>query len=274
LASSLETLYHQYHRPDYLETDPLAVVRRYPDGADREVVALVAASFAFGNVVSIRSSLENILQPLGDHPSERLRQLTPLQLSRMYRGFTYRWVRAADLRIYLAWIGAALRDHGSLDGLWVKVDDPAEDTILPTLGRWVDCLVTGECGALRARKRWLKRKDEPASPLPSGAHLLLTSPEGKSSCKRMCLFLRWVCRPDDGIDLGLWPVSPSRLVMPLDTHVMKQATALGLTSRRAADLKTALEITASLRRIDPLDPTRFDFALARVGMLAGAPVPD
>jgi uncharacterized protein (TIGR02757 family) len=270
----LEKLYAKYHRPDYLETDPLAVVRRFDEPADREVVALIAASFAFGNVVSIRASIEEILRPMGEQPAEFLRASDPASLARRYRGFVYRWVRAEDLRIYLAWIGAVLREHGSLGALWAKLDDPREETILPTLGRWVECVTSGDCGSLKRRTRWLKRAEGPASPLPSGAHLLLTSPEGKSSCKRMCLFLRWVCRPDDGLDLGLWPVATSRLVMPVDTHVMKQATILGLTSRRVADLRTALEITTSLRAVDPDDPTRFDFALARAGMLASADVAD
>jgi uncharacterized protein (TIGR02757 family) len=273
VGAILQSAYEQYHRPEYLHTDPLAVVRRYQDKADREVVALIAASFAFGNVVTINKSLEVILQPLGPHPARTLAEWEPSRLARHYRGFVYRWVRAADLRIYLAWIGHALREHDSLGARWASLDDPAEETILPCLSRWVEALTAAECSSLSRRKRWLHRSGAPPSSLPSGAHLLLTSPEGKSSCKRMCLFLRWVCRPDDGIDLGLWPVAPARLVIPVDTHVMKLATRLGLTRRTVADLRTALEITQSLREFSPHDPTRFDFAMARVGMLAGTEQP-
>ncbi len=273
LARTLEAAYARYHRPEFLKTDPLAVVHRYAEAADREIVALIAASFAFGNVVAINKALETILQPLGPHPASTLAEWEPPRLACHYRGFVYRWVRAADLRVYLAWIGQALRKNGSLGALWASLDDPAEETVLPCLSRWVDALIAGECPSLSRRKRWLHRAGAPPSSLPSGAHLLLTSPEGRSSCKRMCLYLRWVCRPDDGIDLGLWSVSPARLVMPVDTHVMKLATRLGLTRRKAADLRTALEITHALRKIDPIDPTRFDFAMARVGMLAGTEQP-
>jgi len=273
LTAILESAYKQYHRPEYLHTDPLSVARRYEDRSDREVVALIAASFAFGNVVSINKTLDVILQPLGVHPASALAEWEPSRLARHFRGFVYRWVRAADLRIYLAWIGHALRENGSLGALWESLNDPSEETILPCLSRWVEALTTAECASLSRRKRWLHRARGPPSSLPSGAHLLLTSPDGKSSCKRMCLYLRWVCRPDDGIDLGLWHVAPARLIMPVDTHVMKLATRLSLTQRKVADLRTALEITHALRAIVPLDPTRFDFAMARVGMLAGAEQP-
>lgn len=270
LRRYLDDLHSRYHRPEYLGTDPLVIVRRYPHPADREVVALIAASFAFGNVVSINATLDRILQPLGPSPALALRELDPRA---HFRGFAYRWVRAADLRVYLHWIGAALRVHGSLGALWQSLDDPAGPDIIPTLQRFVDALTSQE-HALSARRRFARREGRRPSRLPSGAHLLLTSPEGGSACKRMCLFLRWVARPDDGIDLGLWPhVSPGRLVMPVDTHVHRLSRELGLTGRRAADLRTAREITDALRAVAPDDPCRYDFALTRQGMLSGARAP-
>lgn len=267
LRATLDALHAEFHHPRYLDSDPLAFAHRYPDPADREVVALIAASFAFGNVVSIRSALDTILEPLGPHPAAILAEREPEHWSQHYRGFVYRWVRAEDLRVYLAWIGGALRARGTLGGLWGSLDDTSEPTILPTLQRWVQWMTTMPIDGLRQRRRWLRRADAEPSPLPSGAHLLLTAPEGRSSCKRMALFLRWVCRPADGIDLGLWDVSPARLLMPVDTHVMQAAGILGMTKRTVADLRTALEITESLRAVCPGDPVKYDFALTRPGIM-------
>lgn len=267
LRTVLDGLHAEFHHPRFLETDPLAFAHRYDDPADREVVALVAASFAFGNVVAIRATLERILAPLGEHPARTLAEREPREWSRAWSGFVYRWVRAEDLRVYAAWIGAALRAHGTLGAMWASLDDPRNATVLPTLQRWVEAMTEMPTGRLRPRQRWLRRADAEPSPLPSGAHLLLTAPEGKSSCKRMALFLRWVCRPADGIDLGLWPVAPARLVMPVDTHVMQAAQLLGLTRRAVADLRTAVEITDALRAVCADDPVKYDFALTRPGIM-------
>ena len=80
--------------------------------------------------------------------------------------------------------------------------------------------------------------------------------------------LRWLVRKDDGVvDLGLWEsLRPSQLFIPLDVHVGNTSRALGLTSRRANDRKTAVEITEALRTLRPEDPTWFDFALFGLGV--------
>ncbi len=84
------------------------------------------------------------------------------------------------------------------------------------------------------------------------------------------MFLRWVVRPDDGIDLGLWRgVSTAQLIVPLDTHTARISRLLGLSQRRTADWKMAREVTAALRRLDPKDPVRFDFALSHLGISEG-----
>ena len=268
LGPRLEQLYDRFHLPQYLGHDPLGTVHRYSDPADQEVAGLIAASFAFGNVTAILRTLDRILEPLGPHPAETIAARQPRDWQHSYRGFVYRWVHAKDLRIYLAWIGEALRRHGSLGNLWQTVDDPADSDVLPAMARWIDALRgTGTVG-LQPRRRTAQRAGGSKSELPSGAHLLLTSPAGKSGCKRMNLFLRWVCRPADGVDLGLWPIDPARLIMPVDTHILRVSrTILGITTRPMADLKTAIEITEAFRRIRPDDPCRYDFALTRPGIL-------
>ena len=95
---------------------------------------------------------------------------------------------------------------------------------------------------------------------------LLPSPSAGSACKRLNLFLRWMVRQDN-VDPGGWDsVSPAKLIIPLDTHMHRIGRRLGLTPRRQADLRTAIEITEGFRGICPSDPVRYDFALTRLGI--------
>src|SRR5699024_8231674 len=104
-----------------------------------------------------------------------------------------------------------------------------------------------------------------------GMKHLLSDPEKGSACKRLLLYLRWMVRPDDGVDLGLWAVAPARLVIPLDTHVHRIARNLGLTRRADASCRTAVEVTDSLRLLDASDPVKYDFALCHHGVSRACP---
>jgi len=97
----------------------------------------------------------------------------------------------------------------------------------------------------------------------------LPRPSSGSACKRWNMFLRWMVRADDGIDLGVWSLSSSSLVLPLDTHTHRISQYVGLTTRKQANWRTAVEITESLRLLDPRDPVKYDFALAHLGISGG-----
>lgn len=98
--------------------------------------------------------------------------------------------------------------------------------------------------------------------------------ETKSGCKRLCMFLRWMCRKGSPVDFGLWDIcDPRNLIIPLDTHVHKQALRLGLITRRTPDLQTAIEITNRFAEIFPDDPTKGDFALFGYGVNNGKVAP-
>jgi len=99
---------------------------------------------------------------------------------------------------------------------------------------------------------------------------MLNSPEQKSACKRWVMYLKWMIRSDDGLDLGLWKnkeIRTDQLVIPMDTHLFNISTELRLTSRKTVNWLTAIEVTRSLKKLDPHDPTKFDFSLCRIGML-------
>jgi uncharacterized protein (TIGR02757 family) len=105
-----------------------------------------------------------------------------------------------------------------------------------------------------------------------GVRFLFPRPSEGSACKRMNLFLRWMVRPEDGIDCGVWKgVAPRQLVIPLDTHIARISSYIGLTAMRSPGWPMALDITRSLRRLHADDPLRYDFALCHLGIAGDCP---
>lgn len=245
LHTYLESLYATFNRREFVSPDPLQFLYGYPDAADREMVALVCATLAYGRVAQILRSLEAVLARLGPCPADCIARSTPKQLERLFAGIKHRFTTGEEIGRLLAGAKKVLKKHGSL-GLCLQKHITAGDiTILPALEQFT-------------------RELREAS---GGLHLYtLASPGRGSACKRLNLLLRWMVRSDD-VDPGGWDAVPSRLlVIPLDTHMDSIGRALGFTCRRQADLKTALEITAGFRSIAPDDPVRYDFALTRFGI--------
>lgn len=242
----------------HLDSDPVGLVRRYDLPEDREIVGLVAAGLAYGRVASIRESLSRSLAILGRRPRRFLESFDPRRDARRFDGLVHRFTRGRDVAFLLALSSRAIAREGSLEAFF-RTGDPGGATIE---------------GALDAFGRRLFDLDPrpfvPAGPIPRDDRVrwLLPVPRNGSACKRSCLWLRWMGRPDDGVDCGAWEsLDPSRLVVPLDVHIGRIALALGWTRRRTADWKSALEVTACLGRLAPADPTRYDFALSRLGIL-------
>ena len=239
----LEGLYRRYHWPRYIEPDPLQYPRAFDALPDREVVAVVASALAYGNVKAMGAAIDRVLACLGASPAATLAEISAATLRRRFRGFRYRFTDARKLTGLLTAIGRVQRDRGALANLVATAPDEA--TVVPALGRLASAL-------------------RDASPCPLDH--LVPHPDGGSACKRMLLLLRWMGRIDR-VDPGGWTaIDPTRLVMPLDTHVYRVAHERGWTRRRTPDLRAALEITDVLRAIRPDDPLRYDFAITRPGI--------
>ncbi|MCB9786960.1 MAG: TIGR02757 family protein [Deltaproteobacteria bacterium] len=257
LAEALEAVYAAYSRDAWVGSDPLDRVVRYPDAADREVVAFIAAGLSFGGVGIIQGSIERALAPLGEHPAQTLRQLTGTEARRLAQGFNHRWVFAEDLANVYLMLGRALVDAGGLEPLFAAGMRADAEDVRPGAASLV--------AALGARL-------DPGARERRGTRAFLSDPAGSSASKRLHMYLRWMIRHRD-VDLGLWrSARPAQLLMPLDTHIARIAGYLGLTRRRTAGLGMVLDITHALRRVDPIDPIRFDFALCRLGILDHCPV--
>ncbi len=259
LRASLEDLRRRYDRR-FLDSDPVGIVRRFDDPEDREIVGLIAAGLAYGRVASIRESLERVLAVLGTHPARFVATFDPARDARRFDGFVHRFTRGRDVALFLHLVGQLKAREGSLESFFIGGD---QDPGAPTVGAALDAFGTG----LFALDAGPFGRDGVVGP-GDGARRLLPLPAGGSACKRSCLFLRWMVRPDDGVDCGVWTrVAPSRLVLPLDTHLLRVVRALGWTRRKSPGWPMALEVTARLRTLDPADPIRFDFALSRLGIL-------
>ena len=236
-----------------ISPDPLELVHRYDDPLDQEVAGLIAAAFAYGRADIIVTNIGAVLAKMGRSPYAYLKRIADSgQRIGDFAGFVHRFHKTADLVAFLECIATAIRTHGSLGELFRKCYDDKDEDIGPSLARFVE--------TLRSPIR------HPLSAIRS-IRYLLTSPNDGSACKRMNLFLRWMVRRTPP-DLGLWTfVDPSKLVMPVDTHIHRIATFLGLNRRKSADWKTARALTATLARFDAADPIRYDFALCRLGIL-------
>lgn len=245
-AQWLEAIYDKYHRPEFRGTDPIDVLENYPQPADREIVGLVAASLAYGNVKAILSGVRDVLSRLGGSPHRYLLDHTPAPIAKDFHGFRYRVTAGSEMAGLLIGTKRLIEEHGTLNACFVGHLSPDDRDVVPALGGFVRELCTA-----------------------SGRDLyhLLPHPERGSACKRLMLYLRWMVRRD-AIDPGGWSgVHPSQLVIPLDTHMHRMALRLRLTRRRQPNLATAVEVTDSLRRFAPDDPLRYDFALTRPGIL-------
>jgi len=230
-----------------IEPDPLQLVLRYSDPRDQEVAGLLAGAFAYGRADIVVKNVGSVLDRMLPSPYEYLVNFDRAEARRRFAGFSHRFHKTPELVSLLSCIAAAIREHHTLGELFRACYDDSDHDIGPSLTRFVDALI----GPRRTK----------------ALDYLLTSPANHSACKRMNLFLRWMVRRTPP-DLGIWTfVDPAKLVMPVDTHVHRIATFLGLNTRKSADWKAARALTDRLANFDRSDPVRYDFAICRLGIL-------
>ncbi len=249
IAAFLEGIYASYNRIERLNRDPLAIVRRYRDPADREVAALVCSTLAFGSVDLIMRACEAALAPLGPRPAESLSRMSEGDIEDAYSGFRYRFAFPKDMQALLLAAKRGREERGSLESLFLAGDEGGPDLVAAAgaFSRALSRLGAGRSGPIRAN--------------------LLPDPARGSACKRLFLFLRWLVREDD-VDPGGWRrVGRARLVVPLDVHMARVCSdRLGFVRSPAATLRNALAATAAFRAYAPGDPVKYDFALTRPGI--------
>jgi uncharacterized protein (TIGR02757 family) len=247
----------------FLSLDPLEIVHKYEDPLDIEIAGIIAAALALGRAELIRKAASDALNRMGGSPGRFVRDYDPVRKGGVFRGFVYRFFREADLDLLCLRIGDAVRGYGTVGRFFANGFSPDHADIGPALSAFVRGLSDAPV------PKSLRQAMEPGS----GLRHFLADPADGSACKRLNLYLRWMVRKD-GLDFGIWPDIPaSKLVIPLDTHVARIGRRLGLTARSSADWKMAVEITEALRRFDPDDPVKYDFALCTAGKQQACPDP-
>jgi uncharacterized protein (TIGR02757 family) len=244
LRSTLEEAYCKYNDRKLVDPDPLQFLYNYENLPDREIVGLIASCLAYGRVQQICSSVSCVLDRLPDIRNNILKSSDTDFIS-LFDDFKHRFTSGGDIAIMLFGVRRILESYGSLQNCFMDGFSESHENVIPALDSFVGRI--SDAAGVKIR-------------------YLLPSPSDGSACKRLNLYLKWMVRYDN-VDPGGWnDVSASKLVIPVDIHIHRICANLGFTSRKTADLKTALEITDAFRKIAPDDPVRYDFALTRMGM--------
>jgi len=179
---------------------------------------------------------------MGPCPSGFLLNVPLNRIAGTFSDVKHRFTTGQDIAQLLRGVKRVIEKHGSLQKCFLSRLHPNDHNVIPALSAFVENI------------------------FPEGCDFLIPTPGRGSACKRLNLFLRWMVRRDE-VDPGGWDgVPPSKLLVPLDTHMHRIALALGLTKRKQADLRTAIEITEAFRKLSPGDPVRYDFVLTRFGI--------
>jgi len=254
LGHALDRLYESFSK-EYLAGDPVIVPHEFSRNKDIEVTGFIAALFSYGKVSLFLPRIRQIISSLEKSPYDFLVKASETKIDQILelKGFYYRFQKEEDLRLLLKSISLVLKEHGSLENLFMKGFAESDQNVAPAIGLF---LKEFHNLAYRAHKK---------KSLPGSFKHLLPEP-GPGAMKRVNMFLRWMVRKDQ-VDFGIWKkIKTSQLLIPLDVHIKRLAGYFGLSHRKSSDLKTSIEITESLKMLDPLDPVKYDFALTRLGM--------
>lgn len=255
LNEKLKRWAEQYETADFINADPVQIPHRYDSRVNIEISAFVTAWIAWGNRKQIIKKADFIDREIfKGEPYHYIVGNTVERENRpeweQYKGSTdclYRTFTFGDFHDLCARLYDVYTSAENMEAAIKKAHETNGETALATLQS-----LFGSVNGIPDFKT-------------------------QSACKRLCLFLRWMCRKGSPVDFGLWDVcDPRNLIIPLDTHVHKQAIRLGLTKRRTPDLRTAIEITDRFAEVFPDDPAKGDFSLFGYGVnkgIAAVPTP-
>lgn len=248
LKDALETLIERTPNAERRASDPVGIVHDYPP-EEREVVAHIAAVLAYGSVTLIRRAIRRVLEVLGPSPTAWVRNAARGDFVRAEPDFVYRMTRADDIDALLFALGELLRTHERLEDVFLKGWSEEDADLSVALAQYVHTI------------RDVGKSDS------RGFRYLTPDPKKGGATKRWHLMLRWLVRPEDGVDLGLWTRIPTRqLLLPVDRHIEQIVRHLGWTERATINLRFVQEVSAQLRMLDSEDPMRYDFALCHMGI--------
>ena len=252
LKERLEALKGHIEPTTRVSSDPVFFVHRYAAAEDQELAGIFASTLAYGRVSAFFAVLHPLFDYIDQHggPATFVRDFQGAAHESFLLPLKYRFNTGPDWILLIEALQACLREWLTVAGVFAG--DTAQDAL--------------ETGIQRLRRQAAKQRPE-AAELPRGFRYWLPRPSSGSACKRWNLYMRWMVRPQDGVDLGVWTHLPTEsLIIPVDTHIHRVAVFLGLTDRKAADWKTAVQITHGLAALNPTDPVGYDFSLCHLGI--------
>lgn len=251
----LNAIYRDCDFASRIKNDPIEFPYRYEDSRDREISGFIACCFAYGKVELFKTVVGKLFALMGSSPYNFLLEFRPQTARRLLYGIRYRFNSTEDIICLLFILSRVLIGHETIENAFLSFYREEDGTIENGLSGLMGSFIGTETSMIYGKDI-----------RPRGLLQFFPSPAGGSACKRANLFLRWMIRDSD-IDFGIWKSVPkNKLVIPLDTHVARISRCMGLTRRKGQDWKTALEITEALRKLDPEDPLKYDFALCHKGI--------
>jgi uncharacterized protein (TIGR02757 family) len=238
-----------YNQPSFIAADPISVPHRFSKKQDIEIAGFFASIFAWGNRTIIINKTTELMRLMDNAPHAFILSPGAAGLKRM-QAFKHRTFNTTDLLYFISFLHQHYSSNDSLETAFTPGLQPGDETIEKALVHFHNYFFSLEDAPARTKKH-------------------IATPARGSTCKRLCMFLRWMVRSTKGgVDFGLWRnIAPAQLVCPIDLHVARVAKRFNLIQRKQVDWKTALELTAYLRTLDPHDPAKYDFALFGLGVI-------
>lgn len=256
IRALLEEKLELYNQPAFIGPDPVSIPHRFSRKQDIEIAGFFAALLAWGTRTGIINSCARLLERMDQAPYDFITQTdfeNDPRCARRFKGFVHRTFNESDLWHLLHFLQFHYRQSPSLETAFTQWMQPADADTEAALAGFHQ-YVFSYCAEAREEKHCRKH---------------IATPEKKSACKRLNMYLRWMVRTDKkGVDFGIWnTIRPAQLVCPLDVHVARVARGLGLLHRTQNDWQAATELTEHLRELDPADPVKYDYALFGLGVM-------
>lgn len=245
LKEFLDKKVDEYNQPSFINDDPISVPHLFSKKQDIEIAGFFAAVFAWGNRATIINKAKELMSLMDNAPYDFCRNYSDDDLKKLL-DFKHRTFNATDLLYFIEFFNHHYSKHQSLEIAFTRHGEKVEQ-ILSGFYHYFFSL----------------------EDVPSRTKKHIATPERKSTCKRLNMFLRWMIRQDNrGVDFGIWKkISPSQLICPVDLHVARVARRFNLLERKQTDWRAALELTEHLRKFDKQDPVKYDFALFALGII-------
>ncbi len=245
LKPFLDRMVEKYNQLGFIENDPISIPHRFFKKQDIEIAAFFAAILAWGQRKTIINKCSELMQLVDNAPYDFILHHTSKDLKRL-SAFKHRTFNSEDLNYFIRFLNHHYQSYDSLEDAFV----PANFS-----GQIED--------ALNHFRTYFFSLEH-----PQRTQKHIASPDRKSACKRLNMFLRWMVRIDNNsVDFGIWKqLKASRLICPIDVHVCRVSTELGLVNGKQADWNMAVQLTEQLRMLDANDPVKYDFALFGYGV--------